>query len=68
MFLPPGHRVVDDLLIDVQETLARVAEGVESPCFDQGLDGSLVEHRRVAPFSEVVEVGEGTVGRPLGLD
>ena len=68
VFLPTCHRVVDDLLVGVQQALARVAKGVEGPCFNQGLDGPLVEHRCVAPFGKVVEVGERTVGRPFGLD
>ena len=68
MFLPTGHRVVDDLFVGVQQALTRVAEGVEGPSFDQGLNGPLVEHRCVAPFGEVVEVGERTVGCPLGFN
>ena len=51
-----------------QEALARVAERVEAARLDQGLDDALVEHRRVDPAAEVVEVGERPVRLALGDD
>ena len=68
MFLTAGHRVVDYLLVGMEEPLARVAQGVECPSLDQRLDRPLVEHHGVAALREVVEVSEGSVGGPLDLD
>ena len=45
-----------------------MAEGVEGPGLDQRLDGPLVEHHRVDPGAEVVEVGERAALLPLGDD
>ena len=68
MFLTAGHRVVDYLLVGMEEPLARVAQGVECPSLDQRLDRPLVEHHGVAALREVVEVSEGSVGGPFDLD
>ena len=59
---PAAQRRVDDRLEHLQQTLARMAERVERARLDQRLDRALVEHGRVDPLAEVVEVGERTVG------
>src|SRR5205085_2691896 len=46
-------------------TLARMTERVEGTAVDERLDGALVEHARVDPIAEVVEVGERTAPLPL---
>ena len=65
---PTREDVVDDLLEDEAEALARVAERVEAARLDERLDRALVEHRRVDPAAEVVEVDERPVRLPLGDD
>ena len=45
-----------------------MAERVEGTGLDQRLDGALVEHDRVDPAAEVVEVAEGPAGVALGHD
>ena len=50
------------MLVDIDEPLTGMAERIERAGLGQRLDRAFVERRRVDPFAEVVEVGEGATG------
>ncbi len=62
------EHAVDDRLVDEQQALAGMPEGVERARLHQRLDGALVQDRRVDAVAEVVEVGEGTTLLPRRHD
>ena len=62
------ERPVDDLVEHQAQALARVTQRVERAGLDQRLHGPLVEHDRVDPPAEVVEVLEGPCRLSLGDD
>src|SRR5262249_61174862 len=63
---PAGQRVIDDLLVHVQEALARVSEGVEPARLDERFDRALVEGLRGDALAEVEEIGERPAVRAGG--
>src|SRR5439155_11860233 len=63
-----GEGGVDDALEDGEQPTTGVTDRVEGTRLDQRLDRSLVEHHRIDPLAEVVEVGEWSACFPLGHD
>ena len=61
----PAQPGIDDCLEHVQQTLAGMIERVERAAVDQRLDRALVEHPRIDPIAEIVEVGERTAALTL---
>ena len=68
VLLTAGNRVVDYLLVGVQEPLAGMPHCVKRSGLDERLHRPLVQDRGVATLGEIVEILERPVGGPLGLD
>ena len=62
------ERPVDDLVEHQAQALAGMTQRVERTGLGEGLHGPLVEHERVDPPAEVVEVVEGACRLSLGDD
>src|SRR5262249_30569076 len=64
----PGEREVDDLLVHMQESLTRMSEGVEGPCFDERLDRAFVEALLADALAEAKDLGDRPAVLPGGDD
>ncbi len=61
-FFAASRHLIDDLLVNRQQTLAGMIQLVEASGLDKRLDASFVEGIEWNPFAEIVKVGERAVG------